>query len=155
MPSSTSIPSSPLPFAADTHSHNSWRRSHPRLTHSYQSYASFLAAAQARNAGLHEPNTISHITTPSIAPSSISSLPRSHRRLLRRHRRFLYALLAGFYVSSILLTVAIVLIVSNFTLSINHGLRASGVIMGVIGFAGASACLAGSWGILKARMDRK
>lgn len=154
MPSSTSIPSSPLPFAADTHTHGSWRHSHPRLNNHHQSYASFLAAAQAKNTVVPGADAASHITTPSIAPSSVSSLPYSHRKLLRRHGRLLYGLLASFYVSSILLTIAIVLIVRNATLVGNRELRASGVIMGVIGFAGVAASLTGTWGVWKARKER-
>lgn len=155
MSSSSSVPSSPLPFAADTHNHRSWRQTQHRSLSHQQSFASFLAAAHARAAtDLGNTNNAPHLNTPSIAPSSVSSLPRSYRRLLRRHNRLFSGFLVGFYLCSILLAVAIVLAIRNATLQEKQSLKASSVIIGVIGFSGAAICAMGCWGILKNRKAR-
>lgn len=155
MSSSSSVPSSPLPFAADTHNHRSWRQTQHRSLSHQQSFASFLAAAHAQAAtNLGNTTNAPHLNTPSIAPSSVSSLPRSYRRLLRRHNRLFSGFLLGFYLCSILLAVAIVLAIRNATVQRKQSIKASSVIIGVMGFSGAAICSMGCWGIRKTRKAR-
>lgn len=87
-PSTSSIPSDPLPFAADTLSHNHWRR-HPSGFYPgdpNQTYEAFLAAAIAED-------TSCGIASKPIAPSIISELSTRHKKLIRRYRRLYWVLL--------------------------------------------------------------
>lgn len=75
-------------------------------------------------------------------PCLVTPLPRT--------RRFGFAaLVVAFYASTVILTAAIVLIVRNATGSTNGRLRATGVIMGLVGVAGVLASGLTAWGMWK------
>ena len=111
-PSTSSIPSEPLPFAADTLYHTHWRR-HQSLastpypsSHPDQTFESFLAAAIARD-------TACGIATKPIAPSIISELSTSHKRLIRRYRRLWWIILVLVQASSLSSVTAMVFLIQD------------------------------------------
>ncbi|KAA6412659.1 MAG: hypothetical protein FRX48_03651 [Lasallia pustulata] len=111
-PSTTNIPSAPLPFAADTHSLNHWRRAQSLASapqpssHAKQTFEAFLATATARDIS-------DGIATKPIAPSIISELSASHKRLIRRYRRLWWILLVLVEATSISSVAALVFLVQG------------------------------------------
>jgi len=151
--SSTSVPTSPLPFGADTHNHNAYHRSTTALgghnqTQPDQDFSSFVAAAQAEDAR-------SQRASASIPPSSVKDLPLGYRNLLRRHRILLWVLLAVFEISLIALTAGTVLcVVRAHTYNADGGGKAAFVIVGVFGFAGMVGSAAVGWLLWQGRKER-
>lgn len=150
--SSDSLPTSPLPFGADTHNHNAFRRSFTNLgdpnDQTQQDYSSFIATAQADDAR-------SHRASASIAPSSLKDLPLSHRILLRKHKVLLCVASAIFELSLIALTASIVLCaVQAHNYNANGGGKAAYIIVGVFGFTGMVGSAAVGWFIWRGRKER-
>lgn len=153
--SSTSLPTSPLPFGADTHTHNAYRRStiapgdpHDQAQPDQQDYSSFVAAAQAEDAR-------SHRASASIPPSSVKDLPLNHRNLLRRHKVLLWVVSVVFEISLIALTAGILLCaVRAHEYNADGGGKAAFVIVGVFGFAGMIGSAAVGWLVWQGRKER-
>lgn len=153
--SSTSLPTSPLPFGADTHIHNAYRRSLTALGGSQdqakpdqQDYGSFVAASQAEDVR-------SQRASASIPPSSVKDLPLGHRNLLRRHKILLCLVSIVFEISLIALTAGIVLCaVRAHEYNADGGGKAAFVIVGVFGFAGMIGSAAVGWLVWQGRRER-
>lgn len=153
--SSTSLPTSPLPFGADTRTHNAYRRSttalggpHHQAHPDQPDYASFVAAAQAEDAR-------SHRASASIPPTSIRDLPRSHKTLLRRHKVLLWVVSIVFEISLIALTAGILMCaVRAHEYNEDGGGKAAFVIVGVFGFAGMIGSAAVGWLVWQGRKER-
>lgn len=153
--SSNSLPTSPLPFGADTHSHNAYRRSTTVLGGPYdeaqqdqQDYVSFVAAAQAEDARANRASA-------SIPPTSVRDLPLGHITLLRRHKILLWVLLVAFEISLIVATVAIALCaVHAHDYNSDGGAKAAFVIIAVFGFAGMLGSAAVGWLTWQGRKER-
>ena len=164
-PSSTSLPASPLPFGADTHTHSAWRRSlsvsrtpHPNaeaVKELYkdadpkyiQDYPGFVAAARASDLALRH-------TSASIPPSSINDLPHRIRKGLKRHTVQLWVLAGVFQINMILLTIAITL---GAVTAHSHGdgsTKAAAVILGIVGLLGAISSVAFGWLTWQGRQAR-
>ncbi|KAK0508861.1 hypothetical protein JMJ35_009137 [Cladonia borealis] len=155
-PSSTSLPASPLPFGADTHTHSAWRRSlsisrtpHPNAEavrqlykdadpKAIQDYPSFVAAARASDLALRR-------TSASIPPSSINDLPHRIRKVLKRHTVQLWVLAGVFQINMILLTIAITLGVVTAHSHGDGNTKAAALILGLIGLLGAVSSVAFGW----------
>jgi hypothetical protein len=153
--SSTSLPTSPLPFGADTHIHNAYRRSLTALGGSQdqakpdqQDYASFVAATQAEDVR-------SNRASASIPPSSIKDLPVGHKNLLRRHKILLCLIAVAFEISLIASTAGIILCaVRAHEYNSDGGGKAAFVIVGVFGFAGMIGSAAVGWLVWQGRRER-
>lgn len=153
--SSTSLPTSPLPFGADTHIHNAYRRSvtatggsHDQAKPEQQDYASFVATTQAEDVR-------SQRASASIPPSSVKDLPHGHKILLRRHKILLCLLSVVFEISLIALTAGIILCaVRAHEYNSDGGGKAAFVIVGVFGFAGMIGSAAVGWLVWQGRRER-
>ena len=164
-PSSTSLPASPLPFGADTHTHSAWRRSlsvsrtpqpnaeavkelYKDTDRKYiQDYPGFVAAARASDLALHR-------TSASIPPSSINDLPHRIRKVLKRHKVQLWVLAALFQVGIILLTIAITLGATTAHSQGDGSTKAAAIILGLIGLLGAISSAAFGWLTWQGRQAR-
>ncbi|CAF9923982.1 MAG: hypothetical protein ALECFALPRED_002582 [Alectoria fallacina] len=158
-PSSDSLSSTSLPFGADTHTHATWRRSGsvPRsVQHEYQpavydlgpqTYSAFIADAQASGAVTRLPNA-------RIPPTSIESIPRSHKKVLRQHRILFWILIGIFSISLIASTAAIVLGAIKAHQHGENGAKCAAIIVGVFGFSGMVGSAAVIWLILTGRKER-
>ena len=164
-PSSTSLPASPLPFGADTHTHSAWRRSlsvsrttHPNAeavkqlykdadSKAIQDYPSFVAAARASDLALRR-------TSASIPPSSINDLPHRIRKVLKRHTVQLWVLAGVFQINMILLTIAITLGVVTAHSHGDGNTKAAALILGLIGLLGAVSSVAFGWLTWQGRQAR-
>lgn len=148
--SSDSLPSASLPFGADSHIHATLRRtgSVPRsVQREYrpaayyrgpQTYSALIADAQASNAVPRLPNAY-------IRPSSIKSIPRSHKKVLRQHGRLFWVVFVIFLISLIGLTVAIVLGALTAHQHGQNDVKCAAIIVGVFGFSGAVGSAAVIW----------
>ena len=164
-PSSTSLPTSPLPFGADTHTHSAWRRSlsasrapHPNAEavkelykntdrQYIQDYPSFVAAARASDLALRR-------TSASIPPSSINDLPHRIRKVLKRHRVQLWVLAGLFQVGIILLAIAITLGATTAHSQGDESAKAAAIILGLIGLLGVVSSAAFGWLTWQGRQAR-
>lgn len=158
-PSSDSISSTSLPFGADTHIHATWRRSGsvPRSAHHEiqpavygqgpQACRILIADAQASDDASRLPNV-------QIPPSSIETISRSHKRVLRQHYILFWVLIGIFNISLIALTVAIVLGAVKAHQHGQNGAKCAAIIVGVFGFSGMVGSAALIWLILTGRKER-
>ena len=161
-PSSTSLPASPLPFGADTHTYSAWRRSlsvsrapngnaDPIIElykntnlEELQDYPGSVAATRVSDIVLHR-------TSASIAPSSINDLPHRIKKVLKRHTIQLWILAAVFELMIIVLTIAVTLGACTANSSGHEGTKCAAVILGLIGLLGAISCVAVGWLIWRGR----
>lgn len=158
-PSSDSLSSTSLPFGADTHTHATWRRSGsvPRsVQHEYQptvydlgpqTYSAFIADAQASG-------SVSRLPNAQIPPTSIESIPRSHKKVLRQHRILFCILIGIFSISLIASTAAIVLGAVKAHQRGENGAKCAAIIVGVFGFSGMVGSAAVIWLVLTGRKER-
>ena len=160
-PTSDSLSSASLPFGADTHTHATWRRSgsvsvvrsvrheyQPTISdHGLQTYSAVVADALASDA-------VSRLANTQIPPSSIKSIPRSHKRVLRRHRILFWVVVMVFHVSLIALTAAIILGAVKAHESGQNDVKCAAIIVGVFGFSGMIGSAAVIWLILTGRKER-
>ncbi|CAD6582361.1 MAG: hypothetical protein ASARMPREDX12_000912, partial [Alectoria sarmentosa] len=158
-PSSDSLSSTSLPFDADTHTHAAWRRSGsvPRsVQHEYQpavhdlgpqTCSAFTADAQASDAVTRLPNA-------QIPPTSIESIPRSHKKALRQHRMLFWILIGIFSISLIASTAALVLGAVKAHQRGENGAKCAAIIVGVFGFSGMVGSAAVIWLVLTGRKER-
>ncbi|KAF6221994.1 hypothetical protein HO133_001962 [Letharia lupina] len=159
-PSSDSVSSTSLPFGADVHTHATWRRSGsvPRSVHHKhqsaiddqgpQTYSDLIADAQASN------DELSRIPNVLVPPSSIRSIPRSYKKVLRQHRILFWVLIGIFNISLIASTVAIVLGAVKAHQYGQNGAKCAAIIVGVFGFSGMVGSAAVIWLILTGRKQR-
>ncbi|CAF9921199.1 hypothetical protein IMSHALPRED_005108 [Imshaugia aleurites] len=157
-PSSDSLSSTSLPFGADIHNHATWRSgSVPRsVQHEYkpaiydqgpQTYSALIAAAQASDAVSRRPDA-------QIPPSSIRSIPRSHKKVLRQHRILFRVLIGVFHISLVALTAAIVLGAVEANQHGRNGATCAAIIVGVFAFSGVVGSAAVIWLIHTGRKER-
>ncbi|KAF6230994.1 hypothetical protein HO173_010694 [Letharia columbiana] len=159
-PSSDSVSSTSLPFGADVHTHATWRRSGsvPRSVHHKhqsaiddqgpQTYSDLIADAQASN------DELSRIPNVLVPPSSIRSIPRSYKKVLRQHRILFWVLIGIFNISLIASTVAIVLGAVKAHQYGQNDAKCAAIIVGVFGFSGMVGSAAVIWLILTGRKQR-
>lgn len=128
----------------------------PRHHHHYPPQCSsrdLAAAIATENTAAATSNANPPIQHPPKSPSllSLDSSILQEAPSLHRTSRYVFAALAvAFYASTILLTAAIVLFVRNTTGRTNGRLRASGVIMGLVGGAGVLASGLTAWRMWRA-----
>ncbi len=158
-PSSDSISSTSLPFGIDNHIHASLRRSGSlphSLHHEYQSaiynqgpqkYSGLIIDSRASDA-------VSCRSNAQIPPSSIHNIPRSHKKVLRRHRKLFWVLIGFFNISLIALTAAVVLGAMKAHENGQNGAKSAAIILGVFGFCGMVGSAAVIWLIVTGRRAR-
>ena len=158
-PSSDSISSTSLPFGADIHIHTLRGRSRsvPRsVHHEYQpaidhqgpqTYAAFIANAQASDA-------VSRLSNAQIPPTSMKSIPRSHKKVLKQHSVLLWVVIVILLISLIALTAAIVLGAVKAHQHAQNGVKCAAIIVGVFAFSGLVGSAAVIWLILTGRKER-
>ncbi|KAM0800231.1 hypothetical protein BDR22DRAFT_963211 [Usnea florida] len=155
-PSSDSLSTISLPFGADNHTHATGRRSGSitRSAHhgippaaynqAPQRYSTLMAYAQTSDAISHMP----------IPPTSFENLPRSHKRVIRRHRLLFRVLILTFNIFLIALTAAIVLGAAKAHQVGQNGAKCAAIIVGVLGFSGLVGSAAVMWLIRTGRKER-
>ncbi len=158
-PSSDSISSTSLPFGIDNHIHASLRRSGslPRsLHHEYQS--AIYNQGPQKHSGLivdfRASDALFCRSNPQIPPSSINSIPRSHKKVLRRHRKLFWVLIGFFNISLIASTAAVVLGAMKAHENGQNGAKSAAIILGVFGFCGMVGSAAVIWLIVTGRRAR-
>ena len=158
-PPSDSLSSASLPIGADIHTHATWRRSSSvvrSVRHEYQpaicdhdpqTYSAVVADALAFGA-------VSRLANTQISPTSINSIPRSHKKLIRRHRILFWVVVVILHISLIALTAAIILGAVKAHESGQNGVKCAAIIVGVFGFSGMIGSAAVIWLILTGRKER-
>lgn len=155
--SSNSVSSTPLPFGADNHTTLSRSGSVPRsVHHEYQAanhdrvpqtYADLIDDAQHSIMLTRLPNV-------QIPPSSIKSIPRSHKKVLREHCILFRVLIVIFLLSLMASTAAVVLGAFTAHQYGQNGVKCAATIVGVFGFSGTVGSAAVMWLILTGRKER-
>ena len=158
-PLSDSISSTSLPFGVDNHIHASLRRSGslPRYVHHGNHSAIYNHHLQTHStllANSHGPNPVSHTYSLHIPPSSIHSIPRSHKKVLRRYRVLFWVVIGVFNISLIALTAAVVLGAIKAHQESQNAAKCAAIIVGVFGFSGIVGSAAVIWFILIGRRER-
>ena len=158
-PSSDSISSTSLPFGVDNHIHASLRRSGslPRYVHHGNHSAIYnhnLQTHSTLNTNSHGPNPVSRPYNLHIPPTSIHSIPRSHKKVLRRYRVLFWVVIGIFNISLIALTAAIVLGAIKARQQGLNGTKCAAIIVGVFGFSGIVGSAAVIWFIVTGRRER-
>lgn len=123
-------------------------RDPPIIQHDQKSYSSdFVAAlpAQKTTTTIDANSSTQHAPTSPFPPSPESSILVEATPPHRGRRYIFAALVVAFYACTIILTAAIVVMVRNATGSTNGRLRATGVIMGLVGGAGVLTSGLAAW----------
>lgn len=158
-PPSDSLSSTSLPLGADTHTHTTWYQSgsvphsvrhgyEPSIHHhGSQTYSAVVADALASDA-------VSRLANTHIPPSSINDIPRSHKKVLRKHPVLFWIVITIFHISLTALTAAIVLGAVKAHENGQNGVKCAAIIVGVFGFSGMLGSAAVIWLIMTGRKER-
>lgn len=112
-----------------------------------QTYAALIADARASEA-------VSRLSNAQIPPSSMKSIPRSHKKVLRQHSILLCVVIVIFLISLIALTAAIVLGAVKAHQHGQNGEKCAAIIVGVFAFSGLVGSAAVIWLIWTGRKER-
>ncbi|KAK4690907.1 hypothetical protein P7C71_g5984, partial [Lecanoromycetidae sp. Uapishka_2] len=151
--SSNSLPDD-LPFGADNHLYNAWRRSTDgRFAREHDAdderdYGAFVASTQASYGARHG-------GLASIAPTSIHNVPNKLKRLLRRFPILTWAIIGIFQLGLILTTTGIVLGAATAHARGSGGTKVAVVVLVVWGFVMMVGSAAGGWTVRKGRKERE
>lgn len=160
------------PFVVDTHNPNPARlslseypnsQSHP---HSNSHHRAHLpSTSNSSRPSNHHPSTSlstvnvdadspSTTNTGPIPPTTFPDLPPAQKKLIRRHKKLHWALLAGFQFSLILFTVSIVLTATESHSPTGKVIWHT-VVLGIVGFAGVVGCALCGWDVWKGQKERE
>lgn len=155
-PSSGFLSSTSLPFGADAHTDATLRRSVsvPRSVHHEYQAAGYGQTHLALIADARAVDAASSLPSIQMPPSSTINTSKSHKKVVRPHRKLFWLLIGILSISLVASTVAIVLGVVKGHQPGHCETKCAAIVVGVIGFLGMVGSAAVIWLVLTRRKER-